>query len=55
MDTVSNSSGLTAADQTKVPTPGGEVAIQIRLMAIAAAARFHGAELRSERSSLCGR
>ena len=45
MDTVSNNSGLTAADQTKVPTPGGEVAIKIRLMAIAAAARFHGAEL----------
>jgi subfamily B ATP-binding cassette protein HlyB/CyaB len=45
MDTVLNSSGLTAAVQTKVPTSGGEVAIKIRLMAIAAAARFHGAEL----------
>src|ERR1700730_8214846 len=45
MDTVSNNSGLMAADQIKVPTPGGEVAIKIRLMAIAAAARFHGAEL----------
>src|ERR1700733_7779986 len=45
MDTVSNESNLEAVDQGKVPTPGGEVAIQIRLMAIAAAARFHGAEL----------
>ena len=45
MDTVSNKSNLEAVDQGKVPTPGGEVAIQIRLMAIAAAARFHGAEL----------
>jgi ATP-binding cassette, subfamily B, bacterial HlyB/CyaB len=45
MDTVSEKSHLKAVDQGKVPTPGGEVAIQIRLMAIAAAARFHGAEL----------
>ena len=28
-----------------VPTPGGSIAIQVRLMAIAAAARFHGATL----------
>jgi ATP-binding cassette, subfamily B, bacterial HlyB/CyaB len=28
-----------------VPTPGGSVAVQIRLMAIAAIARFHGTEL----------
>jgi ATP-binding cassette subfamily B protein len=28
-----------------IPTPGGATALQIRLMAIAAAARFHGAEL----------
>ena len=45
MDTVRDKSHLEAVDQGKVPTPGGEVAIQIRLMAIAAAARFHGAEL----------
>jgi ATP-binding cassette, subfamily B, bacterial HlyB/CyaB len=28
-----------------LPSPGGELAVQIRLMAIAAAARYHGAEL----------
>jgi ATP-binding cassette, subfamily B, bacterial HlyB/CyaB len=28
-----------------IPTPGGALAIQIRLMAVAAAARFHGREL----------
>jgi len=32
-------------EQAGVPTPGGALAIQVRLMAIAAAARFHGAEL----------
>jgi ATP-binding cassette subfamily B protein len=47
--------GRTAVDtdvtqEVQVPTPGGAVAIQVRLMAIAAAARFHGAEL--DRSDL---
>lgn len=37
--------GDTSIEQPSVPTPGGRLAIQIRLMAIAAAARFHGAEL----------
>jgi ATP-binding cassette, subfamily B, bacterial HlyB/CyaB len=32
-------------DRDPVPTPGGAIAIQIRLMAVAAAARFHGTEL----------
>jgi ATP-binding cassette, subfamily B, bacterial HlyB/CyaB len=32
-------------DEGPVPTPGGALAIQIRLMAVAAAARFQGAEL----------
>ena len=31
--------------EAKLPTPGGRIAIQVRLMAITAAARFHGAEL----------
>src|SRR3954453_2858976 len=39
-----------AANPGQVPTPGGAVAIQIRMMAVAAAARFHGAEL--DRSDL---
>jgi subfamily B ATP-binding cassette protein HlyB/CyaB len=34
-----------APEQARLPTPGGDLAIQIRLMAIAAVARFHGAEL----------
>ncbi len=41
---------LETVEEGLLPTPGGEVAIQIRLMAIAAAARFHGAEL--ERTDL---
>jgi ATP-binding cassette subfamily B protein len=41
---------LESMEQAGVPTPGGAVAIQIRLMAVAAAARFHGAEL--DRSDL---
>jgi ATP-binding cassette, subfamily B, bacterial HlyB/CyaB len=45
MNTVSDKRNVEAVDQEKVPTPAGEVAIQIRLMAIAAAARFHGAGL----------
>jgi subfamily B ATP-binding cassette protein HlyB/CyaB len=45
MDTDSDRGSVEAVDQGKVPTPGGEVAIQIRLMAVAATARFHGAEL----------
>ena len=40
---VTEGSGVAAP--TAIPTPGGEVAIQVRLMAIAAAARFYGAEL----------
>jgi subfamily B ATP-binding cassette protein HlyB/CyaB len=34
-----------AEDQELIPTPGGRLAAQIRVMAIAAAAHFHGAEL----------
>ena len=34
-----------AAAAPDLPTPGGETAIQIRLMAIASVARFHGKEL----------
>jgi ATP-binding cassette, subfamily B, bacterial HlyB/CyaB len=45
MDAVSATGSLEAVDEGKVPTPGGDLAIQIRIMAIAAAARFHGAEL----------
>lgn len=36
---------METVDDTRLPTQGGPVAIRIRLMAIAAAARFHGAEL----------
>ena len=35
----------TGDEQIRPPTPGGELAIRIRLMATASAARFHGAEL----------
>ncbi len=50
MDTATGASNLGPVEQAPaaisgLPTPGGEVAVQIRLMAIAAAARFHGAEL----------
>ncbi|HEY4041847.1 MAG TPA: ABC transporter transmembrane domain-containing protein, partial [Rhodopila sp.] len=45
MGTVSDKTSLETIGQGKIPTPGGEVAIRIRLMAVAAAARFHGAEL----------
>jgi ATP-binding cassette subfamily B protein len=45
METASEKTLTKAPERPKVPTPGGEVAIQIRLMAIAAAARFHGAEV----------
>ena len=41
---------LEQLEQAGIPAPGGELAIRIRLMAIAAAARFHGAEL--DRSDL---
>ncbi len=43
MDMISDPSG--PLPQAGIPTPGGPVATQIRLMAIAAAARFHGSEL----------
>ncbi|MFL5285386.1 MAG: peptidase domain-containing ABC transporter [Rhodopila sp.] len=45
METESQTQDPVAVNPGQVPTPGGAVAIQIRLMAIAAAARFHGAEL----------
>jgi len=50
MDAISDTGRSGPVDQDKVPAPGGRVAIQIRLMAIAAAARFHGAEI--DRSDL---
>ena len=34
-----------AAPPDRLPTPGGQVAIQVRLMAIASVARYHGREL----------
>jgi ATP-binding cassette, subfamily B, bacterial HlyB/CyaB len=45
VETKSQTHEPTAVTPGQVPTPGGAVAIQIRIMAIAAAARFHGAEL----------
>jgi subfamily B ATP-binding cassette protein HlyB/CyaB len=45
MDTATDTGDLESLEQTKLPAPGGPVAIQVRLMAIASAARFHGAEL----------
>jgi subfamily B ATP-binding cassette protein HlyB/CyaB len=50
MDRVSNIEQVESVASDRVPMPGGQVAIQVRLMAIAAAARFHGAEL--DRSDL---
>ena len=46
MDAVSDTAQrLDDGDRAAMPALGGELAIQVRLMAIAAAARFHGAEL----------
>lgn len=50
MDAMSDTASVEAVDHGELPAPVGQVAIQIRLMAIAAAARFHGAEL--DRSDL---
>ncbi len=50
MDTVTDIERAEPADQDKLPTPGGQTAIQIRLMAIAAMARYNGADL--DRSDL---
>lgn len=38
----------TEADASQVPNPGGAVAVRIRLLAIAAAARFHGTDWRHD-------
>jgi ATP-binding cassette subfamily B protein len=49
VETESQTKEAVAMKPGQVPTPGGAVAIQIRMMATAAAARFHGADLdRSE-------
>ena len=45
MDSATDTDNHESLEQAKLPTPGGSVAIQVRLMAIASAARFHGAEL----------
>jgi ATP-binding cassette, subfamily B, bacterial HlyB/CyaB len=45
MEAIVDPSGLRSGEQDLIPTPGGDLAVKIRLMAIAAAARFHGAEL----------
>src|SRR5271165_4349498 len=50
MNAISGKVEMEPADQGKTPTAGGRLAVQVRLMAIAAAARFHGAEL--DRSDL---
>ena len=45
MTAISDTASIEPVEPEPIPTPGGPVAIQIRLMAIAAAARFHGVEL----------
>src|SRR3954452_16566754 len=45
VDTVSQTKDPADLQRGQIPTPGGGVAIQVRVMAISAAARFHGAEL----------
>jgi ATP-binding cassette, subfamily B, bacterial HlyB/CyaB len=45
VDTVSQTKDPADLERGQIPTPGGGVAIQVRVMAISAAARFHGAEL----------
>jgi ATP-binding cassette, subfamily B, bacterial HlyB/CyaB len=45
MEAIVDSSNLSPGEQDLIPRPGGDLAVKIRLMAIAAAARFHGAEL----------
>ena len=46
MDAISYTpADLPAEEQDLIPTPGGDVAARIRMLAIAAVARFHGAEM----------
>ena len=45
MEAISEAGGVEGSDEARLPTPGGAVAIQIRLMAIASLARFHGVDL----------
>ena len=45
MEAMAKTGALVAVDEATLPTPGGNVAIQVRLMAIASVARFHGVDL----------
>jgi subfamily B ATP-binding cassette protein HlyB/CyaB len=45
MDAIIDTTTRLTQDEGLIPTPGGRLATQIRVMAIAAAAHFHGAEL----------